>query len=106
MVESCRSQNNYTGLCHWKWSVKTLYGMDNPLRDISFYGKHDSVITIYIIPPHRHDTGSWNASSCKTMTYLFYIVNIMGVDALATLYIVNIMAADALATYIDYVVLE
>ena len=54
------------------------------------------------------------------MTYLFYIVNIMDADALATLYIVsnmdadslatlyivNIMDADALATYIDYVVLE
>ena len=80
--------------------------MDNPLRDINFHGKHDSVFTIYIIPPHKHDTGSWNASSCKTRTYLFYIVNIMGVDALATLYIANIMDADALATHIDYVDLE
>ena len=27
---------------------------------------------------------SWNPSSCKTRTYLFYIVNIMGADVLVT----------------------
>ena len=40
--------------------------------------------TIDIIPPHWHDTGSWNSSSHKTRNYLFYIVNIMGADVLAT----------------------
>ena len=40
--------------------------------------------TFYVIPPHWHDTGSWNPSSSKTRTYLFYIVNIMGAVVLAT----------------------
>ena len=39
---------------------------------------------VYIIPPHWHDTGSWNPSSCKTRTYWFYSVNIAGADVLAT----------------------
>ena len=43
-----------------------------------------NVSTIYTVPPHWHNTGSRNPSSCKTRTYLFYIVNIMGADVLAT----------------------
>ena len=39
---------------------------------------------IYVLLPHWHDTGSWNPSSSKTGTYLFYIVMIMGADVLAT----------------------
>ena len=35
-------------------------------------------------PPHWHDTGSWNPPSSKIRTCLFYIVNIMGADVLAT----------------------
>ena len=38
----------------------------------------------FIIVPHWQDTGSWNPFSCKTRTYLFYIVNIMTADDLAT----------------------
>ena len=41
------------------------------------------ISTIYIIPPHWHDTSSWNPSSHKTSTCLFYRVNIMCVDVLA-----------------------
>ena len=41
------------------------------------------IFTFYFIPPHWHDTGSWNPSSRKTLTYLFYIANIMASDALA-----------------------
>ena len=48
-----------------------------------FQRKHKHVITIYIIHPHWHVTGSWNHSSCKTVTYLFYIVNIMDANGLA-----------------------
>ena len=80
MVESCRSQNNYTGFCHWKRSAETVYGMDDSLRAI--WNKNNNVSTIYIISPHRHDTCGWNAFSCKTKTYLFYIVNSMGADGL------------------------
>ena len=34
--------------------------------------------------PHWHDQGSWNPSSSKTGAYLFYLVNIMVADVLAT----------------------
>ena len=46
--------------------------------------KHKHVFTISIIPPHWHDTGSWNPSSCKTKSCLFHIANIMAADDLAT----------------------
>ena len=42
------------------------------------------VITFYVIPPHWHNTGSWNPSWHKTRTFFFYIVNIIGADVLAT----------------------
>ena len=47
-----------------------------------FPRKHKKVSMIYFIPPYWHDTGSWNPASCKTRTYLFYIVSIMGADVL------------------------
>ena len=40
--------------------------------------------TFCVIPPHWNDTGSWIFSWSKTIIYLFYIVNIMGADDLAT----------------------
>ena len=43
---------------------------------------HQHAFTFYVIPSHWHDTGSWNRSSHKTRTYLFYIVNITGTDVL------------------------
>ena len=45
---------------------------------------HKHIFTLYEIPEHWFGTGSWNPSSCKTKPYLFYIVNIMGADVLAT----------------------
>ena len=59
-----------------------------------FHRKHKNVSIIYIIPPYWHDTNSWNSSSCKTRTYLFYIVNVMDADALV------IQGAKASATMI------
>ena len=41
------------------------------------------VFPVYIIPPCRHDTGIWNASSWKIRTSLLYIVSIIGADDLA-----------------------
>ena len=41
-------------------------------------------MSLYVIIPHWHDTGSWNLSSYKARTYLFYIVNIMDTDVLVT----------------------
>ena len=43
-----------------------------------------NLFAIYIIAPHWHDTGSWNPSSCKTKTCLFYIINIVAADGLVT----------------------
>ena len=37
-----------------------------------------------VISPPWYDAGSWNPSSIKTITYLFYIVNILAADVLAT----------------------
>ena len=45
--------------------------------------KHKNACTIYTISQYVHDKG-WNPSSCKTITYLFNIANIMGADVLAT----------------------
>ena len=42
------------------------------------------IFTFCVISPHWYDEGSWNPSSNKTRTYLFYIVNIMAADVLAT----------------------
>ena len=55
-----------------------------PLHDIIFQRKYKNVSIIHVIPPHWHDTGSWNPSSSTTRAYLFYIVNIMGADVQAT----------------------
>ena len=42
------------------------------------------ISTFYLIPPHWHDTGSWNPSSIESRIYLFLLVNIMGADVLVT----------------------
>ena len=52
------------------------------------------MFTIYILTPHLHDTVDWTPSSYKARTYIFYMVNIMGADVLAT------QAARVLATMI------
>ena len=44
-------------------------------------GTKKYIYTLYVIPPHWYDTDSWNPLPSKTRTYLFYIVNIMGVLA-------------------------
>ena len=46
--------------------------------------KHKHLFTISIIPPHWHDTGSYNPFSWKTRTGPFYIINIMAANVLAT----------------------
>ena len=49
-----------------------------------FQREHKHIIIFHVIAPHWHDTGSWYPSSCKTRTYLAYMVNIMAADGLAT----------------------
>ena len=57
-------------------------GMLNFLPMNSLHAKFSSrnMYTISIIPPHWHDTGSWNSPSCKIRTYLVYTVNIIAAD--------------------------
>ena len=45
--------------------------------------KHKHVFAYHVIPRHWRGTGNYNPTSSKTWTYLFCIVNIMGVDVLA-----------------------
>ena len=54
-----------------------------PFICLHFQRKHKTVSIIYIITPHWHDRGGWSPTPCKTRIYLFYVVSIMGADALA-----------------------
>ena len=45
---------------------------------------HCESSSIYIIPPHWHDTCNGNPPSCKAGIYQFYIANIMHADGLPT----------------------
>ena len=60
--------------------VLTNYGLTLCL--LFFQREHKHIFTFYVIPPHWFDTGSWNPSSSRTGTYLFYLVNIMAADVL------------------------
>ena len=75
-------------MCHYNHHrvniVVADYRLFHPLRATFFHRKHRNVSTIYAIPPHWPETGGWNLSSCKTRTYLFYMMNCMGADVLAT----------------------
>ena len=53
---------------------------------------------VYIISPQCQDTSGWNTSSCETQTRLFYIVNIIAADDLAT------QGAKSSATIIDLLI--
>ena len=87
-------QWNKISIKFWIVMENTLVGCTlgqlNPLHakffigNLKVYLQEWCKLTIYIIPPHWPDMGSWNPSSCKTRTFLFYIVNIMGADVLAT----------------------
>ena len=79
------SEGNNTGNT---WDIDPLYGLENyylnSLRANFFQRKHKPVFTFYVIPLHWHAKDNWNTSSYKTRTYLFYILNIMPADVLAT----------------------
>ena len=49
-----------------------------------FQREHKHIFIFCVISPHWYHAGSWNPSSNKTRTYLFYIVNIMAADVLPT----------------------
>ena len=48
-------------------SILTLY-----VLHFSEGTKTHTVFTLYVIPPHWHDTDSWNPSSSKTRTHIFH----------------------------------
>ena len=64
-------------------SLSILRANINPLRANFFQMKHKHVFPCYVLP-HWPVRGSWNPSSCKTRTDLFFIVNIMGADVLTS----------------------
>ena len=80
---------------HWLWCnlskwitslqpvTKFPQDSDSSVLTLKFF-RGSKNIYLHIIPPHWHDTGSWNPSVSKTRTYLPYTVNIMGADVLAT----------------------
>ena len=47
---------------------------------IIFQREQKHIFTLYVIPPHWHETGGWNPSTSKIRTYLSCIVNITGAD--------------------------
>ena len=49
-----------------------------------FRRRNINMYLYFVIPPHWHAIDSWNSSSYKTRTYIFYIVNIMVANVLAT----------------------
>ena len=61
--------------CRWQ-----LY----PFSDIFFQKKYKHVFTIHISHSSTVSGHRWNSSLCKTRTYLFCTVNIMGADVVAT----------------------
>ena len=63
--------------------VKVRY-CENHLKSSSTLYIQNHIFTFYGIAPHWHYTVSQNPSSCKTRTFLFYIVNIMAADDLTT----------------------
>ena len=71
-----------------RWAKKWCPTCDRDISNSAIYTTAIywayTVFTFKVIPPHWHDTGSWNPSSSKTRTYIFYIVNIMAADDLVT----------------------
>ena len=69
----------------WAFAWMKAYGPRlNRLRAKCFRGNIKHIFTFYVIPPHWYDTGTSNPFSSKQRAYIFYIVNIMAVDVLAT----------------------
>ena len=76
--------NSSTCQSFWRTRIVSSKCGLNPLHAKFFQREQNHILTFYVIPPIWHGTGSWNPSSSKTRTYLFYIINIMGADAMAT----------------------
>ena len=81
-------------MVQWAWNIwfRLSYiamNLSNALGFLSFYvlnfqTEQKHTYAFYIIPPHWDGRGRWNQFLCNSRTHLFYIVNIMGADVLAT----------------------
>ena len=74
---------------HPTWSWLWLYALYiiclfNPLRAKFFRPNIINIFTFYVIPTYWYDTGTQTPSSSKIRIYIFYIVNIMAANVLAT----------------------
>ena len=76
-TDVCSNKVSYPG------QEPPLSCFNNPLHAKMFRG-NIHIFTFYVISRHWYDAGSWNPFSSKTRTNLFYIVNIMAADVLAT----------------------
>ena len=83
-----RQSNTVMVMFAWQtcWCQKPWHpaGQILTLYMLNFQREQKHIFTFYVIPPHWHNTSSWNPSLSKTRTYLFYIVNIMAADVLVT----------------------
>ena len=88
----CRRSSCSSVSCQWCHILKVLEKAGivqivcafNPLHAKSFRGNIKHIFSFHVIPLLWYDTGGWNPSSNKTMTYPFYIVNIIAPGGLAT----------------------
>ena len=79
-------------ILRWHWHLQNFLVKDkdliivyiNPLRAEFLQREHKHIFTFYVIPPYWYGKDTENASSSKTRIYIFYIVNIMAADVLAT----------------------
>ena len=82
LTDAC---TKWATFCRWYYQIhfhKNYIGL--PLHMLRYAGEQKRTVAFYVIPLHWYDTGSWNSSSGKIITYLFYMANIMGAYALAT----------------------
>ena len=85
LLSESASNMSTAAYCNQSFDSARLFQMRtiNSLCAIFSEGtKH--IFTFHVIPGHWHATGSWNPSSSKTGTCIFYIVDIVCADALAT----------------------
>ena len=70
--------------CWFSWSLGSLLLIQiNPLRAI-FFRVNINMYLHFMSFLRTNKTGSWNSFSSKTRTCLYYIINIMAADVLAT----------------------
>ena len=67
----------------FQYFEKRVTSLINPLR-AKFFRGNIKIYLHYVISSHWYNAGNWDPPSNRTRTYLFYIVNIVAADVLAT----------------------